>query len=135
MEIVVTRRIDNGRETLGQMNCIGADGQHLVLCTLELPWQDNHNEVSCIPKGTYSVAKISPSANIPYEHFAIQNVPSRSGVCIHAANYVSQLRGCIAVGLAEGDINGDGLLDITSSQTALKKLLDFLPAECSLQII
>jgi hypothetical protein len=57
----------------------------------------------------------------------LKGVPGRSNILIHPANYVSQLRGCIAIGLDGADINGDGLIDVTSSKKAVKKLVAALP--------
>lgn len=135
MTITLTRLHDNGIETVGHVEAVNDAGEKLTFQALELPWKDNHHDISCIPCRIYTVKKVGPSANIPYDHLAIQDVPERSGVCIHAANYVSQLRGCVAVGMSLTDINGDGQLDTTSSKVALKKLMDFLPEESELIIV
>jgi len=64
--------------------------------TLELPYRDNQKNVSCIPPGRYSLIK-----HMSYKFgpcFEIANVPNRSGILLHAANLVDELRGCTAVG-------------------------------------
>lgn len=98
--------------------------------TLELPYDDNKNGVSCIPEGVYDWIKIPATAKIPYEHILL-NVPGRSGICIHVGNYASlkksDVQGCVLVGTAFADINGDGIPDITNSSVTFKKIMDLLP--------
>jgi hypothetical protein len=100
--------------------------------TLELPWKNNANYVSCIPEGRYRVKK---RWSKKYKnHFHILNVPGRDYILIHEANYVFQLLGCIAVGDRRVDINGDGLKDVTNSIRTKMKLISFLPDEFELVI-
>ena len=135
MKIIVQREIDNGIETLGKMH-IDTGTQILFECeTLELPDKANASQISCIPKGSYDWVKVAASANIPYDHISILNVSHRSGVCIHAANYYTQLRGCIAVGKQRVDINGDGQKDITESKKTFEKVMSLLPDSGKLVII
>lgn len=78
--------------------------------TLELPWNNNVRNISCIPEGEYNV-KVMKS-----EHFSLKmghavylpqvlGVPNRDGILIHGANTVNDLLGCIGVGSA---YNGPG---------------------------
>jgi len=53
----------------------------------------------------------------------LKDVPGRSEVKIHAANYVAQLWGCIAPGLKASDLNGDGTIDVSDSRIALVRLM------------
>lgn len=123
MILQVTRDSEkNDKQTLGKAELID-NGVTVMKCeTLELPDKNNQKQISCIPKGEYNCIKVPPTANIPYEHISIQNVPNRDGVCVHAANFYTQLRGCIAVGKERIDLNNDGLKDITDS----KKTFDLL---------
>lgn len=100
--------------------------------TLELPWRDNEHNVSCIPTGNYAVTRYhSPSkGNV----FLLCDVPERSNVEIHIANYVSELRGCIAVGTKFSDIDGDKIPDITNSQKMLAYLLRIMPDDWTIKI-
>jgi hypothetical protein len=59
----------------------------------------------------------------------VQNVPKRSGIKIHVANYTRQLRGCIAPGLSHADIDKDGIMDVVSSTKALADILAVLDKE------
>src|SRR5689334_16845612 len=57
-------------------------GIHLVY-TIELPWKDNHAEVSCIPEGSYALVKrYSPKFDW---HLMVMNVPGRDLILIHPA--------------------------------------------------
>ena len=94
--------------------------------TLELPWKNNANSISCIPDGRYVVKK-TYSPRFKKDMWEVLNVPKRKGIRIHAANYVSQLEGCIALGLSRFDLNKDGVIDITNS----KKALSILDSELS----
>lgn len=94
-----------------------------VCRTTELPWRDNRSQRSCIPPGTYRCAIVqSPRFGRVY---GVQNVPGRSAVLIHPANfagdvdmgYDTQLHGCIApcerVGLmrnSAGQMQSAGLI-------------------------
>ena len=100
--------------------------------TLELPDKDNQRRISCIPDGEYEVIK---RWSEKYgNHFHILDVDGRDYILIHAANFVRQLLGCIAVGLSHTDIDGDGLRDVTSSKNTLKQLNEILPKRFNLKI-
>lgn len=88
--------------------------------TLELPWKDNRRGVSCIPDGLYDMA-LTMSPRFGTRLWEVLDVPNRSGIRIHAANYVHQLKGCIALGLNTIDIDGDGVLDLSSSREAMER--------------
>lgn len=103
-------------------NTIGA-----VLCyTIEKNWHNNANDNSCIPLGIYRVTKFnSPSKG---HVFLLHDVPGRTMIEIHVANWSSQLLGCIAVGL---DFTEQG---VGRSELALEKLLKIMPDEFQLEI-
>jgi hypothetical protein len=130
--IRVLRTIDNGKQTNGVLY-VEKDNKILFECfTLELPWKDNQRRVSCIPEGTYKAVKHrSPKFG---ESVWIQNVPNRSEILIHPANYVRQLLGCIAPGDSLRDIDGDGLDDVTNSRNTMNKILALLPNSFEVKI-
>ncbi len=133
MKVLLDRYSDDGKETIGKLYVVDDKGYILHECeTLELSWKDNQSNISCIPVGQYVVVK-RRSAKYD-EHFHITNVPNREYILIHPANYVSQLRGCVAVGSDLADINGDGLIDVTSSKKALLELLKILPNEFFIEV-
>ena len=111
------------------------DGSDLVCKTIELPQRDNQRNISCIPEGLYFVTKEPPIAKKdpfgrkyrPYTHFRVHNVPDRGGILVHTANFVSQLRGCIAVGSRHVDINNDNVIDVIESTKKLAWMASNLP--------
>jgi hypothetical protein len=69
--------------------------QDLVCYSIELPWLENMHNVSCIPEGRYVMQKRFTEKR--GEHLVVTDVPERSGILVHPANYaLEQLRGCIA---------------------------------------
>ena len=107
-----------GHPTTGRLDLL-VGSKRVTLCrTLELPWRDNQPSVSCIPAGTFRMV-YSPSPRLRRKTWRLMGVPKRDGILIHSANYISQLRGCIAPGVALSDINGDGLIDSVSSKVAM----------------
>lgn len=81
------------------------NGQH-GLYTIERPWLNNKQDVSCIPAGRYKAERDmyyggdGPGGKRDYECFEIRNVPGRAEIKIHIANYVKDIIGCIGVGMA-----------------------------------
>lgn len=88
-----------------------------VICyTLELPWIDNLNNISCIPEGTYS--GILRYDKTDGWRIQLENVPNRTGVQIHMGNYTKEIKGCILVGT---DAKADDC-SVQNSTTAYTKL-------------
>ena len=102
--------------------------------TLELPWKNNQSGISCIPEGVYNVEKTYSPA-FKKQLWLIKDVPNRSGIRIHATNYVRELKGCIAPGLEMFDIDGDGIIDVSKSNKALDLLYTLLPDKFKIEII
>jgi hypothetical protein len=72
--------------------------------SIELPWRDNHAELSCIPLGVYLCEwAVSPKFG---ECYHVRHVPGRSDILIHPGNwggdktknFRSSVKGCIALG-------------------------------------
>ena len=89
---------------------------HQSWCTGELPWRQNQNGISCIPAGVYTCKWIlSPKHG---ECYQITGVPHRDMIEIHSANWMgdarkgklSQLLGCVSLGLAYGILNNQPAL-------------------------
>ena len=124
-----------GKETISNV-IVTRNMETVFTCYLmELPWEFNKSNISCIPCGRYTLKKVRSSPSFSYEHFEVINVPGRTGIKWHIANYVNQLRGCGAPGMSLADINKDGLMDVVSSTTALNKLIEILPNETRLIIL
>ena len=114
-DAVLIRNIDNGVETLGTLTT--SDNQFQCR-TLERAWKNNQKNISCIPTGTYQVVW-THTWRFPLGVYQIQNVPNRSGIDIHAANFFFNLLGCIALGSLPQDINHDNILDLINSRSIL----------------
>jgi hypothetical protein len=134
ISVLVTRNELSEIQTIGRLDVVNGDVELFSCMTLELAWNNNLRQISCIPYGEYSCEKKEATAAIPYQHITVLNVRDRSGIAIHKANYASQLRGCIAVGDKHVDINKDGNLDVTNSSNTFKKLMDILPNNFKLTI-
>jgi hypothetical protein len=100
--------------------------------TLELPWADNQKMISCIPEGEYSVTK--RNSDKYGDHWHIQDVPDRSLILIHHGNYHKDTKGCILLGMDHGDINLDGLIDVTRSKFAMNKFNSLLGEQNEFQL-
>jgi hypothetical protein len=121
MKKLLVTRTYQGTNTLGQIEVLEDGNVIETYYTLELPYKDNERRVSCIPTGIYQIKKhLSPKFGLV---FWIQDVPNRSEILIHPANYTRQLLGCIAVGMDHKDIDGDGEFDVVQSRSALVALL------------
>ncbi|MBF6607763.1 MAG: hypothetical protein ITG00_03390 [Flavobacterium sp.] len=133
MKAILTRQSANSKQTIGTLELFAACGQLLMSCkTLELPWLNNARQKSCIPKGNYKVvARTSPKYGL---HFFVTNVPGRDMILIHHGNYHTDILGCILVGAAHTDINGDKLPDVTSSKVTMQKLTKLAPQGFELTI-
>ena len=91
--------------------------------TLEPPWKDNLNKVSCIPEGSYTCKRVedrvlSSGIVLPVT-YEVMEVPSRSGILFHVGNDPPDTHGCILVGLlaAAGRVS--------QSRLAFEQFLEF----------
>lgn len=125
--ILITRIFRSDIQTLGMLNVIDKNTlkADITARTVELPWKDNQRNISCIPPGKYP-GELRTSEKYGL-HVHIKKVPNRSYILIHPANFVRQLRGCIAPGKAHTDIDGDGYRDVTSSRDTVAEIVAALP--------
>ena len=122
LKACLTRLSDDGNQTLGHLTLFDGLEKIFECKTLELPWRNNTSNISCVPKSIY---KVSHRTSDKYKnHFILQNVRDRRYILIHNGNFNTDTRGCILVGSSFAQINGDSLLDITSSKRTLNELLD-----------
>lgn len=119
MELVLQREESTDSGTYGTLRL--PDGT--TLHVLELPWIENKPRVSCIPAGQYKAKKRqTTSFGMAYE---VMNVPSRSGILIHAGNYAGNAakgmkansQGCILLGMGRAKIGSQA--SITQSKAAI----------------
>lgn len=129
LKATLTRSPSSDQGTFGVLT-FGLDVVH----TIELPWRDNKQQRSCIPVGTYQCAIVkSPKFGRVY---GVQNVPGRSNVLIHSANFAgdvekgwtTQLHGCIAPCMRIGQMrNNAGAMQSAGlvSRPALARLMEW----------
>lgn len=118
----VLARLDQGMEqTLGRFTLFKGLDRVFDCVTLELPWEENYTNISCVPIGVY---KVSPRYSEKYKnHYILEDVPNRRYILIHHGNFNSDTRGCILLGSSFAQINGDAFLDITASRRTISELL------------
>jgi len=100
--------------------------------TVERPWLDNKPMVSCIPDGVYTLGlRYSPTVKRITrgrysEGWEIQDVPGRSYIMVHPANWPTDLNGCVGVGEKYTELQGrDGKLHkaVTNSQGTFDEVM------------
>ena len=113
--------------TLGRLSY-----KDLECFTLELPWLDNQQNVSCIPEGRYRAAKhVSPSLG---DVLHLDDVDGRTYIYIHSGNFTSQILGCILVGDGIRYLNQDKIPDVTNSGDTFRELYSSLTDEFWIEI-
>lgn len=98
-------------------SCVVLDDQNFPIfasLSLERGWKDNRTRISCVPVGIYQL-KLEFSDRFQKELWELKGVPNRSESKFHAANYWTQLEGCISLGLKYQLMNGDNYRDVTNS--------------------
>jgi len=82
------------KATLGALSWIRGGNSIPDCVTLELPWRNNQQEVSCVPPGRYQVV-IAPSVRFQRLMPRVLDVPGRSGILFHPGNTDKNTEGCI----------------------------------------
>jgi len=125
--LVRMRQLSNHLQTCGRFLLLGESGDVIFqAASLELPWNGNQRQVSCIPTGSYLVSKTN-SPKFGAGTFSVNRVPGRSNILIHPGNFTREIEGCILLGDRFADIDNDRITDVTNSRAAinlLKKLAD-----------
>lgn len=95
--------------------------------TIELPWLDNEAFVSCIPEGDYplqlrrsGVVERTTDAEF-LNGWEVADVPGRSYIMIHVANYPGNLEGCIGPGQIETTMHNEPA--VGNSLAAFRRLM------------
>jgi hypothetical protein len=105
----------------GVLGTLFVDGVE-ICSTLELPWRDNQDNISCIPNGFYDLKKItSPHFGTVYE---IVDVKDRDDILIHSGNNVEDTLGCILVAEKWGTLHKrNAILNLSGPKAGLKSFM------------
>ncbi len=92
----------------------------VICCTLEPPDRDNKPDISCIPRGSYTVRRVnSPKYGNTFE---ITEVPGRTHILFHPGNTAGDTRGCVLLGQSFGFL--DGRRAVLRSKHAFQRFLE-----------
>ena len=128
MRLKLIRDAEDSKSTPGRLYA----ENEFIAYTLEDPWLTNKNNVSCIPKGLYSL--YTKTYGRYYDKYAtpipiLKDVPGRSEILIHPGNYSSDTEGCILV----GDSRGENA--VWNSVKTWKKILPILQTAHCIEIL
>lgn len=115
-QVVLKRQYEESC-TLGTMYLDGEE----VCKTLERPWVDNKENISCIPEGKYECIRDNTGK---FRYWKVLNVPNRSLIEIHNGNFQDETRGCILVGRVHEYSNEEWIVKF--SLPTLRDLKDVL---------
>ena len=128
---LLSRRYSNS-QTTGHLVICNQDEKIFECETLELPYNGNKRNISCIPLGDYKVIPhMSPTFG---KCFKVLDVPGRSDILIHPGNYYTDIKGCIAIGATFKDINNDSLKDVILSKPTIENMVNVVTEEFLLMI-
>lgn len=115
MKLAILKRTEQNQfGTFGKLsNTING----LVLFSVELPWIENKNNISCIPVGKY-VCRWTLSPRLRRFTYEVTSVKGRAGIRIHSGNFPKQFLGCIGLGLKYGIM--DRQQGVFNSKTAVR---------------
>jgi len=107
------------------------DGNIPFALTLERPWLNNANDISCIPAGKYTCERFHSETHP--NTFQITNVKGRTGILFHTGNLVSASAGCVLVGEQYELYKGQPA--ILSSKKGFSEFMKKLENETSFEIL
>ena len=136
--ITVNRVFGNDNKTLSECFLTEKKGKAVTELMrfkgIELPWKENQRGKSCIPPGSYKARAVRRASNARYALWILE-VPGRSEIMIHTANFARQLLGCLAPGREFADIDKDGIMDVTRSRDVMKELETHIPLNETIDIV
>lgn len=134
MHTAIIERLESSDE--GTFGILKVEGDEYVdyFYAGELPERGNKANVSCIPKGKY-IAIWTKSPRFQRFMYLMSKVENRSGIRIHAANFMGddkkgfrkQLHGCIALGEKLGWLGGQKAILV--SRPAVRRFEEIIGGE------
>jgi len=112
---ILPRFIQDNKGTFGVLMTKG-----FACFTIERPWKDNRQYISCIPAGEYIMVRDNKGK---HKYFKLLNVPDRKNIEIHVANFPEDVEGCIGFGESYND---QGVLE---SKHAINRFMRFMEGE------
>lgn len=112
--MIITRYAYLPDVTLGVLDYAGKR-----FSTVEKPWRGNRPYESCIPESTYPMRR-HDSPKFGKRTWEIAEVPGRTHILIHVANYPRNVVGCVGLGLQPLA----GFAGVGSSKQAIKEFYD-----------
>lgn len=112
--------------TLGRIPEVG-------LYTIELPWQSNKVNESCIPPGVYQIERHESPTFGPT--LWLKDVPGRTEILIHPGNSPEDLDGCISPGDSYGWWEEREEHAVWNSRESMDRLLQRVPDKGVLEIL
>jgi hypothetical protein len=95
--LTINRCIKTEKNTLGFVTLTNSRGRIIFnAVSLELPYLDNKENVSCIPTGTYRAIKTQSKSK--GEVILLKNVPNRKSILVQIGNYTKDTLGSILLG-------------------------------------
>ena len=133
--IKIDRYFQNDKQSLGICSVFDENSKPLFSgISLERGWLNNERNISCVPKGTYTVIyEYSPRFNCYL--WELKGVEGRSECKFHSANYWHQLNGCISLGSSIADIDNDGYSDVKNSKATMRSFGTALVGETRAELI
>lgn len=101
---------ENGDTTFGVLSQITWGNQVMPICNIiENGWQNNKADVSCIPKGSYTIVRCKTTkTTINGETFMVMGVPRRTEIKFHIGNTHYDTLGCPLTVSSFGRLNVRG---------------------------
>lgn len=103
------------------------------LATVERPWLQNARKISCIPEDSYiCVPRVFHNKGNPYPAVEVTNVPNRTDILFHIANWPTDVEGCIGVGKLISCLTknaGSTELAVSHSTEAFKEFMTYYGSE------
>lgn len=98
-------------------------GEH-TKAVIERPWLGNSRNISCIPIGEYLCKYLVRSGSGKYKGvYHLQNVEGRSGILMHAGNFVEHSTGCLILGTKHGILGNRRA--VIQSRSAVRHLREY----------